>query len=101
VSQGVYIGGKLAGSTALSRAQAAKLDLDLKNAQLDALKDEETALTTQQTRLKALTPPEELPTAQKDRLAALPALKTVKDKEITEAKAAWEKAVAELGLKPA
>jgi hypothetical protein len=101
VSQGVYIGGKLAGSTPLSRAQTAKLDLDLKSAQLQALKDEEAALTSRQNDLKARTPPEDLPTAEKDRLAALPALKTAKEKEIAEAKTAWEKGVAELGLKPA
>jgi hypothetical protein len=101
VSQGIYVGGKFASNTALSRAQTAREALDLKTAQLKALEGDEKRLTDEQARLKALTPSQDLIQAEKDQLAALPALRTAKQKEIDEAKAAWEKAVAELGLKPA
>jgi hypothetical protein len=101
VSQGVYIGGKLAGTTALSRAQQLKLDLELRAAERQKLLDEQAKLTKTQADLKSGTPPADLPASDKQRLDALPELIKLRDKEIADQTKAYEAAVKELGLKPA
>jgi hypothetical protein len=99
ISQGVYIGGKLAGTTALNRAQTAKLTLDVRTGEKQKLVDEQATLTTQQTSLR--TAGKDLDPSAKQRLDALPELITAKAKEIAEADTAYQKAVKDLGLKPA
>jgi hypothetical protein len=99
VSQGVYVGGKLAGTTALSRAQTIKIDLDYKMAKRQKLVDEQVQLTKAQADLKAMG--KDLEADSQQRLAALPELIKASDKEVADANAAYEKAVNDLGLKPA
>ena len=78
VSQSVYIGGKLAGTTALAQAQTLRLDLD--------------QLALEKSNLEAKKPG--LTADEQKRLDALPAL-------ISDRQAAYEKVLKDLNLKPA
>ena len=89
MSQGVYVGGKLAGTTALSRAQTIKLDLELKTAKRQKLVDEQAQLTKEQNDLKATG--KDLEADSQQRLAALPELIKASDKEIADANAAYDR----------
>jgi hypothetical protein len=101
VSQSVYIGGKVAGTTSLARAQTLKDDSDRKTGELQGLQDEKTKLTQKQEELKAKTPPEELSDSEKKHFKELPELISAKQTEVDNSKAEYEKALKELGLKPA
>lgn len=92
VSQGIYVGGKLAGSTALARAQTLKLDLDVRQGQVAALNDDKDDLATRAQAGQQLSP------ADASRLAALPALITAKQAEIERLKPTLEEAVKTLKL---
>jgi hypothetical protein len=94
VSQGLYIGGKVAGTTALSRAQALKLELDLKNEEKQKLESEKDALEKD----KKSTAGGTLAADKEKRLKELPGLIKAKDDEITTAKEALKKIVKEIGL---
>jgi len=96
VSQGVYIGGKLAGTTAISRAQTLKLNLELKEEERKKLEQEQATLADNQTKLKAAG--KDLSAEDQLRLAALPELIKLKTKERDDLKTAYNTAVKELGL---
>jgi hypothetical protein len=106
VSQGVYIGGKLTGTTAISRAQTLKLDLDMRREErlrlqvnLDALKKQKNDLEAKAAAGTALD------TVETDRQKTLPGdiavaeskLKDVEDR-IVKQEDALKKAIGELGL---
>jgi hypothetical protein len=103
VSQGVYIGGKLASTTALGRAQQLKLDLDLRAKERNDLVAEKAKLTAEQTSLTARTTP--LTPEEQARLKTLPDLiKGVQakiddaEKRMNAIKDDYTKALKELGL---
>src|SRR6476646_10505612 len=81
VSQGVYIGGKIAGTTSLASAQTIKDDFDRKTGELQAFQDEKTKLTQKQTELKAKTPPEDMSDDEKKRLNDLAGLISAKKRK--------------------
>lgn len=89
VSQGVYIGGKLAGTTPLSRAHALKVELDVRNDALKTLKEKQTALGA---------PPAGSPQAAQ--LGSINKEIAETEKRIEELKAALDRAKRELGLVP-
>ena len=95
VSQGVYIGGKLAGTTTLNQAQTLKLDLDLKTGERQKLASEQKTLQDKKDTGGTLTADEQA------RLAVLPGLVKAKDDEIAKIKDALAKIVKDLGLSPA
>lgn len=106
VSQGVYIGGKVAGTTALANAQTLKLDLDVKNDVFKKLSAEQTAFENDKSRLDAKV--QLVDRIDIDRLNALPGLIEAKKKEVEDAKAKldktkadYDKAVKELFPTPA
>jgi hypothetical protein len=93
VSQSVYIGGKLAGSTALANAQALKINVEQLQAELETLKNDEVKLTDQK---KKGTPP--LTQTEQDRLTAIPALKADREKQIADLKPKLAEAIKALNL---
>lgn len=98
VSQGVYIGGKLAGTSALARAQAIQLDLDLRTGELCDLKAEIASLQGRKTSGNAAVPP--FGAADQERLDAAIAELTAKSAKVAELTAAMTQAGRDAGLSP-
>jgi hypothetical protein len=104
VSQGVYIGGKVAGTTALSNAQTLKMDLDVQNDVFKRLDAERAALEQEKTSLDdAKTKGQLVKQIDIDRLQSLPGLIEAKKREVADTqakldktKADYEKAVKDL-----
>jgi hypothetical protein len=89
VSQGVYIGGKVAATTPLGNAQALKIDLEAKTEALKNREAELQALQDRETALKAVTAPSAAETAE---LQELPVRIKIKTGDRDAAKAAVDKA---------
>jgi hypothetical protein len=70
VSQGIYVGGKVASTTPLAEAQAAKLELEAKRAALKVLTDEKATLAAGSPRLAAIAAEEAALTAEIPKLEA-------------------------------
>jgi hypothetical protein len=103
ISQGVYIGGKVAGTTAVSRAQTLKLERDVKSAALEQLTSQSKSLKQEEGTLKAKGAA--ATDAEKARLTDLPGLIKAKEQEVAdltaklaELKTAYDKALKEAGL---
>ena len=87
VSQGIYIGGKLAGTTSLSRAQTIKLELDLKKGELEVKKEEHKALELRQAELnkkKQGMPNQTLEKAEEDELISIPGRISINEEKMKE-----------------
>ncbi len=105
VSQGVYIGGKIASTTALSRAQALKAELDLTKEARKNADDEVKRLATKRADLEAKKTAGTITASEDKDLQALPALikqAEEKAKDLGEKTAKLEKdyaaALKEMGL---
>jgi hypothetical protein len=105
VSQGVYIGGKLGGTSLLSHAQAIKLDLDLRMGERKDKNDEKRRLEQRQEVLNNKKTRSPLEKHEDDELSDIPGLLKTNDektkeieKRIAELQEQLNKALIELGL---
>jgi hypothetical protein len=96
VSQSVYIGGKLAATTGLGRAQTLKLELDVSTSALTSLTEEKKTLEAEKAAVEQQGG--SLPIQKQARLDALPGEIRALETKVAELKGALEKAVKEIGL---
>jgi hypothetical protein len=90
VSQGVYLGGKVASTTPLARAQALKIEIEAKKASVASLESEKKAIEDKGTAASA---------AEKARLAEIPGAGEKAKKEQAELQERYDAVLKELGLK--